>query len=316
MPEPLQLVIDRLHARGGGVVRIPTGQHVVDHLVLKSNVTLQGTGKGSVLIQRPGATSHFITAETNALHLGIRDLSLVGQGAGGLDGIHFDNSAGSPTLLASHIIQGVYIYNFGGSGVWMGTYLRQMTLRDIIVYGCNKYGMMLGFSDSIVDGVMVGQSGSHGLFLAGCNATMFSSVKSWYSGRLEPGTGGYGVLARNGAGLQFANLHTQENSGHGFVAWGQSGPMPGLSMTGCTFDSDNAADDGYGGLVLNNVVAANVSCNVRAFPQSIGTPAFAVSLTSNTEDCIVNVTWQDVSGSPIVGDDVADNEVVVRPAPE
>ncbi len=119
----IQRAIDAVHAAGGGILCIPTGTFRITACVrLRSNVTLQGMGWGSVLhcvnTDRSGAVRGEGRATDRLMRVGLRDLAIVGDvrfaagkptvvNGGGISLIHADDCS----------ITGVRVIGFSDGGI-------------------------------------------------------------------------------------------------------------------------------------------------------------------------------------------------------
>lgn len=310
--DAIQDAIDAAFAAGGGEVILPVGVFVCDGITMKTNVTLKGGGQGSVIKHAAASANHLIELATDATACSLRDFAIDGNRSNQsatVNAIHFDNTAGSSSLLAGHHISGIQIENVKGTGIWLGEYIRESIIENCRTYFCDQYGMLLSASDSIVSNIICGQSGGHGIYIFAADGVMVSNIKSWYSGRLASGANGYGIYVRDGSNITLASPYSQENSGHGFVCWGASAPLKGLVITGAIADGDNRAAGSFGGISVQNVQGGRIGISVQKFTGAAGTPTFAVSLTASAVNCLIDAAWSDVSGTPVIGDALPNNRV-------
>lgn len=296
---------------GGGSILVGPGSWSSDAIpALPSNTTIQGMGRSTQLVHRAGAASgdHFLTVQTNAVRVQIRDVFLNGSRASqtnAVDGIHFTNAAGSSGTNARHVLHNVHVESVKGVGIYLGGFMRACQVDKVSVYFADSYGIQLeSFADSQVSNAEVGQSGEHGWYIHGSNTVELSNIRSWFSGRVVTGTGGYGYYVHDGSNIQMSNALSQENSGNGFVFHGVSTPLRGLVVTGALSDADNTVASTFAGFAFNNVEKPIFSGAVRKHSGGVGTPANALSLAGGTTGYVIDLAYSDLSGFPIVGADV------------
>jgi hypothetical protein len=131
----IQTAIDNAFAAGGGIVRIPvgtscdgggTGGTTPTAIKLKSNVSLEGFGAGSVLSHRSG-TQFLIYVDsqssagtsTNIRNIAIRNLTLKGRSE--TDGFSQHNHLVSLNGVSDALIENVVFTAFQGDGLYLGS---------------------------------------------------------------------------------------------------------------------------------------------------------------------------------------------------
>jgi hypothetical protein len=290
-------------------------------LLVREKSDIRGHGRNSVIKIGDGMDDAAIRfTSTSADLLGVHlygfeiDGNKANQTSTSARGIYFENSGGSSGLIPRHWLQRIYVHDTKGDGIHIGAYLRGTILKGFWVYHCDEYGLHLPGSGDIHTAYgEIGQSGKDGVFVNGTGSVMLSHLKSWFSGRLTAGSSGY--FLRNAAQTIGTGLLAQENSGHGFSLWGQSGALAGINLTGCTSDGDNTAGSSYGGMNLNNVSGARIDLKVTKFSGAAGTPTNAVNMTADTINCEINVASDSTSSRIVEGHGVGNNDIKVNGRP-
>lgn len=223
----IQAAIDAAATAGGGIVQLPTGTIFAHNLIMRSFVTLQGTGWGSILktpsAQAGGATITYADTTTYVYRSMVRDLYIDGNrttGASG-DGIDTTNATAYPGDTIN-VIDHVMVRDCGRDGIRLagGTNSRMPYLSNSAVSICGRYGLMISGSDGHVHNVNVGGSGDHGCYVPSGGDMMFTNCRFFFSGYARgastPNADKSGI--RVDAGVQRVNFYgfeTQDNALHG-----------------------------------------------------------------------------------------------------
>jgi hypothetical protein len=272
----------------------PAKQYVAEVLSFPSNVRLGG---GGGLLQKPGATDHFLQLAdpTSTRAVWLDGININGQSSlqtTAVDAIHFDNSTAATALEPRHRITNCQISYVKGTGLYLGFNTRGMFIDGVSIYYADLYGANLEGADSMISNVDIGQSGQTGMRIAG-TAYQISQVKSWFSGRLDNIGNGYLIF---GDSMTLSNLTSQDNMGDGFQAFRSGHTITGLQMDNCVSDNDNAAVGGTaGGFHLVNVSKAIVRGQVRNYAGGRnGVPVYGLNLGGGTTGCDIRLS---VSGT-------------------
>ncbi len=134
----IQAAIDVCAGKGGGTVLIPAGMYTVPPLVLKTGVTLQGSGIGvTVLTLSAGSNTAFVTAATSTKNVT-------------LTGISFDANKSAQTASADAlklvgtnnvIVDTCQFYNALGHGVSLDA-CNGFTIRSSQIYSNESNGLI------------------------------------------------------------------------------------------------------------------------------------------------------------------------------
>lgn len=184
----IQSALEAAYRAGGGTVFIPAGTFAVGPgLQVKSNVTLAGTGAGSVIKLKDGSTRNDnIIKSENWVNVAIKDLTLDGNRAnqpGGPGsyrytqyGVYFGNTHNS-------LVQNVVAHDTTGVGIHVYD-SKNVTVQHCVAMGNNYHGyeleqaigcriMQSRGSGNLLHGVLVspgeiGGSGAKGNTVSGC----------------------------------------------------------------------------------------------------------------------------------------------------
>lgn len=316
MTSAIQSALNVAELLGGGVVYLGEGAYAATTLAIPTNCELAGQGKGSTTLYQLVHAGDFIKLKDPATTTRARVSRMTLNGRKALQatpnyGVHFDNSAASSALIPEHVVYELRIEHFPGSGLRLGSFTKGSRAHGITVYHCDLYGLELDGADSKVWDCDVGQSGADGVRVEGTSYNLWG-IKSWYSGRLVSGSAGF--VFRNSHNCIATGLDSQENSGHGAVLWGQSGPLIGC-MIEIKSDADNAAGANYGGVFMANVRGAIVHVRAtKSFAGAIGQPFCGVNIAADCTECEVTVSTDNLleAGLPATGEGVASNSVRVN----
>ncbi len=271
----LQDAIDAAAAEGagrlrGGVVHVGPGIYPIGgSLLLRTGVTLWGSGPGTVIRLLPDADEPAIVVQDDAdgtpvANAAIRDLTLdgsTGRQSPERHGIALrGNNRGSQTAYtgsdAFPLIADVLVAYFGGHGVGIGVdppggeraEVRAARLVRVIVFECAKAardgdraGIYVGGTDGSLVACDVAACGGPGYWLARANNRL-DGCKAYFNQQAE-------VLV-TGERNQLTGCQAQDGGGDGFVLRGASNS----SLTGCQADSNGGA-----GFRLDGVTTASVS---------------------------------------------------------
>lgn len=299
----------------GATVFIGEGTCILSGIGIPSDTTLEGAGFGTILKQKDNSTVDLIKLAdaTTTVRAKVKNLQIDGNKANqtlALDGIDFDNTGAASGHIGRHEIDYVYVRDCKGDGVKVGALARETRASRIWIYNCDDNGLELACADSQFSDIIVGQSGADGVRISG-SALMLSNIKSWYSGRLTSGSAGF--LFRNAENVIGTGLYTQENSGHGFSFFGQSGPMKGLNLN-CISDGDNTALGTFHAMNMNNVDGAIINLKVAKYAAALGTVVDGVSISATSKNCNINVTTDSasISGRPVSGGGIGNNNIRIN----
>jgi hypothetical protein len=309
----IQAALDATEALGGGNVYFPEGTYLASVIKIPTKVTVRGDGIGATILKQKDNTSgDFITLKSgSAVNVGLFDFSVDGNKANQSTanyGVKLDNSSGGSGLIPRHRAENLYITNCKGTGFSLYVYTKGSFVNNVDCYSNDVYGFELSGADSAVSNCVAGQSGSEGFRISGSSA-IYSNLRSWYSGRLVSGSPGF--IFRNSQDIIATGLYSQENSGHGFSLYGQSGPLNGISIS-CISDSDNASGGTYSGMALANVTGANIILKVVKFSGSIGTAYNGLSILGDSFGSNITVSVNDgaITGQPVIDNNGSNNVTI------
>jgi hypothetical protein len=310
----LASAVTTVSAAGGGKLWW-SGDLYAQQVTMQSNCGIYGLGKNRTRLVHHTARAageHLIVLATDATNVSLEHFGIHGQFAsqtGEANAIHLSNSAGSSSLLAQHQVRDVHIESVKGVGLYLGAFIRRTTIDGMTIYFCDTYGVhAVAPADMSVTNVDVGQSGLEGWFMENPSSMRWSNLKSWFSGRLVSGSNGF--YLRNGGGNTFKAIQSQENSGSGFFAWGQSGALKGLVISGYTSDSDNVVAGSHYGLRLANVTGAVVDFEVWDFGGAGGPVNAGLAVDTGTTRCNIRMAYDTAAVTwPVLGTDIGANQI-------
>lgn len=167
----IQAAIDAVSAAGGGTVMLGVGETLVTNagssigLSLKSNVTLEGVGYGTVLKLANGADAHVIQINSGVSNCAIKNLRINGNRANQTAQVHAIRAAGVDGLT----IDGVWLYEAAhyGIGVQDGTN-KNVTIHNVNIWNTGGDGIDLKNKNDdneafVIDTVYVRNWGLSGL---------------------------------------------------------------------------------------------------------------------------------------------------------
>ncbi|MGI8938884.1 MAG: glycosyl hydrolase family 28-related protein [Iamia sp.] len=273
----LQAAIDAAAAEGagrlrGGIVHVGPGIYPLGaSLQMRTGVTLQGAGPGTVLQLRSGVDAPAIVAEADpdgspVAYVAIRSLTLDGSTGSQTNGRHgiaiSSNNSGSQTPYTGSdsfpVIADVLVAYFGGHGIALGidpeggeANVRGARCFNVIAFECAKAatdGDRSGFLVRCTDGALVACEA------AGCGGPGYDVVRA--NNRLE-GCKGYFNQTEfriTGERNQLVGCQAQDGFGDGFVLGGPGSGLSDTSLVGCQADTNAGA-----GFRLTGVTASVVS---------------------------------------------------------
>ena len=218
----------------GGTYTLASAIGVVPGLALKG----EGRNK-SVFSLANGANCPLITNKSgsvNADYLSIEDLQFYGNSANQTDDSVNLVDLYSPTSASPRIhVKNVFVQKAKGNGFVVRGFGRDSMCDGITVYFCDGFGFKAQTADSHWSNINVGQSLKTG-FLIGAGG-LYTNIKAWYSGRLDPANTGSNAFQISADAVQGHNLWAQDTTGHGFYISGSNKCI--LSMV-----SQNSGDHG------------------------------------------------------------------------
>ncbi|PFM50190.1 hypothetical protein COJ45_05480 [Bacillus cereus] len=228
----IQAAIDSLEGKGGRVL-IPEGKFIVSDLKVPSYVTLEGTGRKSILKQKPGSNVPLIALKKDTSQMiGIKNLTIDGnkekQTSDAAGGIYIINTRDAAAMYndslvgehdARHYIENVYIYETKGTG-FVITGRGESQVKAVQTVRCDKNGFYLDSQDNWYESLSAGESGLQGIISSDTDGnSRFINCKSWFSGKLDQEQGdGFDI---RGTRIGLIGCEAQDNSKHGFVFKGK-----------------------------------------------------------------------------------------------
>jgi hypothetical protein len=170
------------------------------------------------------------------------------------------------------------IIGFGGTttrdGIYGGNSVRQVHLRNIVVFDPGRYGLNWNCVDSHLSDIHVGSAGVSAFYVDGSN-NRFHGCKGYFSD--EVGfhfTGGRNSLAA---------CETQDNGTHGFYLESAGGGGQN-TLAGCVADSNGRLGTGYGFFIEASRTTAEAcyAFDKKETGTSVQDVGFYISGTDNT----------------------------------
>ncbi len=273
----IQDAIDASAAEGaggvrGGVVHLGPGLYPLGgSLLMRTGVTLQGAGPGTILQLQSGVDVSAIVMETDAdgspvAYATIRSLTLdgaTGSQSKGRHGIAIrSNNSGSQTPYTGSdsfpVISDVLVAYFGGHGVALGldpeggeANVRGARCINVVAFECAKAatdGDRSGFLVRGTDGALIACEA------AGCAGPGYDVVRA--NNRLEACKGYFNQteFRITGERNQLNGCQAQDGFGDGFALGSPGNEIADLSLVGCQADTNAGA-----GFRLVGVTASVVS---------------------------------------------------------
>lgn len=289
-----------------GVVQIPNGALLASQIVMKNNVTLQGTGwNNSLLIQKVGANQNFIVGTTPSTdqRFTIRDLFINGngpyQGVTTTDCIHLDGTGAlsGSTRSPRHLIQNVWVAGCAQDAISIFGDAGSDYLINVKGLNSGRYGLNLDVYDSHVDVGEFASNGIAGINLGTHGNGSIASVKAWGNGPGTTGTVGDGIRVNSG-NYRIVNVETQDNVCNGLVMTGVSD----MVVTGLLTDGNGnspSGGNGCAGLVLSGVTNSYISGEMRAQVDA-GKSDYAVAFVGSSSNVTIDMPISTVT-PPAVG---------------
>lgn len=303
----LQDAIDSAAAEGagrlrGGVVHVGPGRYPLGgSLQLRTGVTLQGSGAGTVLQLRSGVDAPALLIEANAdgtpvAYAAVRSLTLDGSTGNQTKNRHGiavrSNSSGSRTPYTGSdsfpLVADVLIAYFGGHGVAVGVDpeggeadVRGARCLDVIVFECAKAatdGDRAGFFVGGTDGVLVACEA------AGCGGPGYDVVRA--NNRLDACKGYFNQteFRITGERNQLIGCQAQDGFGDGFALGAEGGDLSDASLVGCQADTNAGA--GFRLVGVRSSVVSGLTAFVRGDATSDG-PGVVLR---DTSQCLLSGT--------------------------
>ena len=280
----LQEAIDAAAQEGtgrlrGGTVHVGPGIYPLGgSLQLRTGVTLQGSGPGTVLRLEPGVDEPALVVESNVdgspvAYAAIRGLTLdgaTGEQTKGRHGIALrsDNGGSRTPYTGSDsfpVIADVLVAYFGGHGVAIGVDpaegevdVRAARCFNVVVFECAKAA-----TDGDRAGIFVG--GTDGLVVgceaAGCGGPGFHVARS--NNRLDACKGYFNQteFLVTGQRSQLVGCQAQDGFGDGFALGREGQGVADTSLVGCQADSNAGA--GFRLVGVTSSVVSGLTAFVR-----------------------------------------------------
>ena len=280
---------------------------------IKGFTRISGPGRGTAVILADAASTHLFTANDPAVDTNIELVNFRINGNRGTqalanDAVHLSSTAPSGVTLTRHLIQGLWITNVKGHGIFMDTACRESSIDLCNLSDCDGNGIFAGMSDSQISNTIVGRSGLSGFFIR--QGMQLTNCKSWYSGRID-GVG-RGFEVRDADNTKMVNCWSQENQGHGFDVYSTGAGINGIQIVGCTSDSDNTSNTGKNGFNVVNAINSRFDVVNRVFAGSAGSPANGMVMGDACIDCEVTINSQGHTSRPIETNNAQGNHVSVN----
>lgn len=208
----IQGAIDYVANRGGGIVIIPTGTHLVSTLKLKDRVTLIGLSWYSIIKSRNNNTESAIVQlyDAKQINCTIKKINIQGNKENQtleIDGVKIDNSTASNDAL--HLFEDLFISDCSGNGFNMPAQSRENRLLNIFSSSNNKHGFNIQATDNILGYCTSAWNGLNGYNLVSAYSNKLETCKAF-------GNNGDGYYAKGSINLQLNNCDAQENGKNGF----------------------------------------------------------------------------------------------------
>lgn len=297
---PFQAAIDTAYNNGGGIVYIPEGFIHISGVVIKQNVHIKGSGKGSTVIKlRDNSNTPVIRnyvspdgVEANALLTTITDLTIDGNKANqssAQPGIYLScypllqKATNDSNFDSHHTVSSVRIYGCKGDG-FKGEGRSEMRLYDIWSDRCDGYGFNTSF-DTFLVSCTSEKSGLEGFYVDN-GSVMMNGCKSFNSGQID-GTHGHGFyFTGTGIASIVSGCVSQNNNAAGFYL----DTVQNINIQGVADSNNNGsgnATTAYAGVELKNSQhnVVNVSC-FQGYQDGnqVGNQAHAVRLVNSSDN--------------------------------
>lgn len=280
----IQQKIDSISNAGGGVLRLPAGEFLVDSIKLGIKTSIIGAGIGSTIIRQTD-TSHSPCVIVSTVTAGMEISALTITGNNDNAGIYVQHCVGDGE---NHN----YVYTKFGEWDKKQAY-KWINIHDIAVYnfdvglliepwgfnlnisnstfGMNGDGVIMRNTDSSIYNCYINNNRRNGLRIVGGN-NKISNVKSIFNGR-ENGAK-YAAVLLEGSRCQLVNVETQDNFCKGFHVTGTQN-----LLANCISNTDGYAK------------------NVEPYSDSVNGYGFCISAKENMfSNCLVT-TYTDKYGA-------------------
>jgi hypothetical protein len=265
LPTVIQGAIDQLADLGnGGIVFLLEGTFLTTQLVMKSDITIMGSGWGTELKLIDGSNESVIVLEgINTERVGLIDLSINGnkanQSAGSYHGISFTNTSGSWSQVGPrHIIRNVLVKDCKADGV----VLTDADWSQVTVYSSDNGSDGMNLASDFCNILLQAEgNGAYGLNLGTAvdNYVVFQS-KSNSSGDITGTKDKNSIIFDHDfrlAGFFSSIIGTDGSSANQHFTWGKDGS---LTSGNPLFDIITTADS-----VAKTVLRGNDGSTIRIF---------------------------------------------------
>jgi hypothetical protein len=293
-------------ANCSGVVLFPNVFCAAQQIVMKSYVTLLGTGPtNSGLIQLAGSNEHFIvgTSPTADQRFTVRGLSINGNSAnqtGTFDCIHFDGTGAINTVRSPrHRVDDTWAENCGQDGISIFGDAGSDDVTDSKAFWNGRYGLNLDAYDSHASRGEYFSNGTAGMHLGTHGNGSASENKAWGNGPsgVTTGTVGDGMEVNSG-NWRITGLDVQDNVCNGLVVTGATN----VTVSDLLLDGNGNTPNGNGcaGLVLSGVKDSKFGGTFTAHVDA-GTSDYALAWvgtnTNNWVDIVISTVNPPHTGS-------------------
>lgn len=225
----IQISLDSLSSRGGGVVSLEAGVYLVSTLRLGAKTSLIGSGNGATIIkQKENCKEGCLIIPSYAAAFKISDLTLLGndKNAGILVENSVTNSENHSYLYTTNTpnpqpykwitIDNICIYHFG-TGIQIERWGWDINICNSTI-SFNTNGVDMKCTDSSIYNCYITNNRKNGLIVGGSNNRV-NNIKSIWNGR-EDGVNSSAIII-NGSRNLFSNCETQDNYCSGYQVNGQ-----------------------------------------------------------------------------------------------
>lgn len=282
----------------GKVLRFLQGLYYFDQIVLDFKVSVKGSGIGcTILRQNSSFDGHAIDIPSYCNCFRIEDFTLIGNGNGEYDGIHFadndDWNKGGVRYAKQEIkgfvsdgsayrysyINNVLVSNFGGNGLYLGTKQYCLFVENSHFRDNNRCGIVLKATDSTINNCYCEYNHLTGLDILGSN-NKISNVKSIWNGKDNPkDSNAFSVNSRN----QLVNCESQDNYCRGYYIYGDDNTFVNcMSNNDCYFSEDKVYNPSMSPRAImidrnadnNNFVGCKITTYNYAYGSLLETPFY------------------------------------------
>lgn len=227
-------------------IRVGSGVYQMDNIQLRNRVAIVGMGNRSILKQRNNADQDFITLISPSVEMTRLANVFVhgnkhGQPNSTWRAIYYNNAGGSFSFYDQvHVIENIIVYIPPGSGVVMGSGVREARVRNVYVTGAGRYGFDLTDTDGFYESCTAAQSGLAGF---NCNNpnSRYVNCKSFGSGNSQTVGNEMGFMIR-GQRMSFTSCEAQDNNTAGFYLFGARA----ITMSSCIAEANGRRLPSYG----------------------------------------------------------------------